>query len=229
MKHTVYICLASLLVSTLVTRADVSTFTVQAGIGIPDGGLAGVASQANVSGIGNGIGDLLLTLDISGTYNGDLYAYLSHNGNSVVLLNRVGNSPTDSLGYDDHGIRVTFQDGAPNIHNYRDTLGNPAGTLAPLTGTWGPDGRRLSPFNVNGTETPTTALSSFLGSDLNGDWTLFVADVDGGDLNTLNSWSLEFVAVPESQWWGAAGLLPLAIGAKRTLSLRRGARRNPSR
>lgn len=43
-------------------------------------------------------------------------------------------------------------------------------------------------------------LSGFSGLDPNGTWTLYVADVSGGDLHQLNSWGLDFanpVVVPE--------------------------------
>ena len=39
-------------------------------------------------------------------------------------------------------------------------------------------------------------LSSFTGG-ANGIWTLYLADVSGGDVNTLNSWTLDIAAVPE--------------------------------
>jgi hypothetical protein len=31
----------------------------------------------------------------------------------------------------------------------------------------------------------------------NGTWTLFVADVSGGSISTINGWSLEIIPVPE--------------------------------
>jgi len=177
--------------------------------GIPDGDLAGIGMQVIVSGQSGTIGDITLGLNISGSYNGDLYAYVEHDNEVAVLLNRVGTTPTDNLGYGDPGLNVTFQDGAPNIHTYQQVPGYTGGTL---TGTWGADGRAVSPLTVNGTEPVTETLSSFLGADANGAWTLFVADVNGGDLNNLVSWKVNVSMVPESGWFGF-GAAVLALSA----------------
>lgn len=53
-----------------------------------------------------------------------------------------------------------------------------------MTGTWQPDGRTNSPGSVLDSQPPDAFLSSFNGLDPNGDWTLFVADVSGGDTHT---------------------------------------------
>ena len=90
--------------------------------------------------------------------------------------------------------------GTPGLHTY---LGNGTGLL---TGTWHPDG---------------AGFNSFLGLNPNGDWRLFVADLNGGDLMTVNSWGLhlELSAVPEPSEWAAMsfGLLGLAWVAKRLM------------
>ena len=44
---------------------------------------------------------------------------------------------------------------------------------------------------------PTALLSSFNGLNANGNWTLYIADVSGGSVSTLTSWTLEIAAVPE--------------------------------
>jgi subtilisin-like proprotein convertase family protein len=171
---------------------------------IPDGDLSGLASTINLSGLSDPIGNLQVDMNISGTYNGDLYAYLTHGSGFVVLLNRVGSTASDNLGYGDGGMNVTFSASAPDIHDYRQTLfGNASTALSgPLTGTWGPDGRAVSPLSVTDADPRTSLLSSFQGQDANGQWTLFVADVSGGDLHQLNSWGLELNApsasVPDS-------------------------------
>jgi subtilisin-like proprotein convertase family protein len=209
MKRILYISLV--LGWALGTRAAMSV-NVPVGQVIPDGDPAGLASQVNVTGESGSIGDITIGLSISGTYNGDLYAYLEHGNGFAVLLNRAGVTTTDSLGYGDHGLNVTFQDGAPNIHTYQQTLGNPGTLLTPLTGVWGPDGRAVSPLSITGTEPVTATLSSFLGGDPNGEWTLFVADVNGGDLNQLVSWDLNVSVVPEPEVFGAvAGVLCLGV------------------
>jgi subtilisin-like proprotein convertase family protein len=67
-----------------------------------------------------------------------------------------------------------------------------------LTGTFQPDARNTSPLTVLANTGRTDFLSSFNGLDPNGDWTLFVADVSGGDTHTLVSWGLEATGpIPE--------------------------------
>ena len=60
---------------------------------IPDNNLNGWTSTetVNVPGTGlNQITGLSVSLNLSGGWNGDLYAYLVHDNQMVVLLNRVG-------------------------------------------------------------------------------------------------------------------------------------------
>jgi alpha-tubulin suppressor-like RCC1 family protein/subtilisin-like proprotein convertase family protein len=184
---------------------------------IPDGSLSGLASTINLSGLSAPVGNVEVELNISGTYNGDLYAYLTHGSGFTVLLNRVGRTATDGLGYADGGLNVTFADGATDIHAYRVSLfGNSSTALGgPLTGTWGPDGRAVSPTTVTDVDTRSALLSSFDGLDANGSWTLFVADVSGGDLNQLNSWTLDLncnsSSVPDGG--SIAGLLLTGMAA----------------
>ena len=46
----------------------------------------------------------------------------------------------------------------------------------------------------------------------NGNWTLYLADVSGGDVSTLNSWALEIAAVPEPPSWLEAAVAVLFLG-----------------
>src|ERR1017187_8224909 len=57
---------------------------------IPDGNASGSAGTATASGFLPTISDISVKLNISGGYNGDLYAYLSYGGVLLPLLNRVG-------------------------------------------------------------------------------------------------------------------------------------------
>src|SRR5262245_48613764 len=79
-------------------RADASitetfNFTVSSGV-IPDGNASGFADIRTISSSIPAIQSVSLSLNISGGFNGDLYAYVRHNdGVSTgfsVLLNRVG-------------------------------------------------------------------------------------------------------------------------------------------
>jgi hypothetical protein len=156
------------------------------------------------------IGHLAVTLNFAGPggFNGDLFVALSNDqGGYAVLLNRVGTTASNDLGYSDNGMNVTLDDSAPNdIHTYRRTFTGsdiiPLG--GSLGGTWAPDGRTTDPDSVVDTDKRTALLGAFNGENPNGKWTLIVADLDTGGVNHLRSWGLTIdpaaappVSVPE--------------------------------
>ncbi len=175
---------------------------------IPDGSPIGAFSTIAVSGAGQSLTDIKVTLDVSGGMNGDLYAYLSYGGSLVPLLNRVGvgtiNGGT-TFGSTGSGFTVTLASSGADVHWTSGTLSG---------GTYLADGRAIDPvsgavsFNADGTRNLNT---TFGGLDPNGTWTLFFADVSGGGgTATVNGWSLDITAVPEPAEWGllsAVGLL----------------------
>jgi len=174
------------------TTTSVTNFTV--GAAIPDASASGLASAQMVSSPITYLTNLKVTLKVTGTFNGDVYCFLSHNSGSSVLLNRVGRRADGGLGYRDNGFDVTFDDAAVNgdVHVYQLTLnGSNSPINAALTDTWAPDGRTSSPYSVLDTDSRTALLSSFQGTDPNGEWDLFIADAEGGDIATLESWGLE--------------------------------------
>jgi len=202
------------------TTATNSSFTSVNSL-IPDGNATGFTSATNWSGIAGTITGVTVSLDITGGFNGDLYAYLlSPTGQLVVLLNRSGISAGNAFGYSDAGMNITLNDGGSNLHYYQNVL-NPSG--AQLTGDWAPDGRNIAPNSTGATfdsTSPNTALSDFNNSTANGAWTLFVADLSNGGQATLVSWGLTVVTVPEPQTWallaGGVGIL-FAINRRRKL------------
>ncbi len=162
----------------------------------------GLSSAVSLSGEIGPIQNLRVSLNISGVPNGNLYAYLSHGSDLVVLLNRVGRTASDSAGYQDMGLNVAFEQNMADVHQYRPAGSGPL--LGPLTGAWGVDGRNVSPFTVTDASARTTYLSSFVGKDPNGEWFLFVANLgDGGAGAKLESWGLEmnYAPVPEAGTW----------------------------
>lgn len=164
---------------------------------IPDNDASGFASTVSLSSPGiTSIENLGVTLSIGGGFNGDLYAYLTHSSGFAVLLNRVGRTTANGLGYADSGFNLTLEDAAANgdIHSYQ-LLVNPGG--AALSGTWAPDARQIDPTAALDSSPRSAFLSSFNGLDPNGTWTLFVADVSPGGISTLDSWGLQVVGVPE--------------------------------
>ena len=164
---------------------------------ILDGNPNGVSSSITVSGADYSLTDIIVTLNVSGGYNGDLYAYLSYNGTLVTLLNRVGVGTInggDAFGSADSGFNnVTLNSSGSDVH--WASAGGGA-----LTGSYQADGRQISPsgsaasFNAAGT---VTLNGSFGGMNPNGVWTLHFADYSSGDTSTLQGWSLNITAVPE--------------------------------
>ncbi len=183
-------------------QADfVQSFNFSGGL-IPDGSEVGRAFTGSVSGMPGSITDVNVTLNLSGGWNGDLYAYLVYNSGFAVLLNRVGRETGNETGYGDAGMNVKLDDQATrsyDLHFYREQTGY-VSTDIQGGEAWKPDGRNISPLDTVGdfdTATRTALLSSFNGVNPNGNWTLFMADLSGGDQSTLTSWTLEIAAVPE--------------------------------
>jgi subtilisin-like proprotein convertase family protein len=189
-----------------------------AGGTIPDDSLSGNASTIAVSGLADVIKNVSVTLDITGGYNGDLYAYLAGpNAGFAVLLNRAGVNGGSAYGYGDTGFNVTLDDSAsnPDIHTYQ-TTGYP-GSLngsGQLTGTWGSDGESIDPqsapsaFNAG---SGSATLETFQNLNGNGTWTLFLADLASPNQSTIVSWTLDITTVPEpsSLALGALGIAAL--------------------
>jgi subtilisin-like proprotein convertase family protein len=206
------------------TRADIYSDGNVNGSGtslntvIPDGNPSGVFTALTVSGMANVLSDITVTLNISGGYNGDLYAYLSYNGSLVTLLNRVGVGTTnggDAFGSADSGFsNLTLGSTGSDVH--WASAGGGA-----LSGSYAADGRQISPlsapasFDAAGT---ATLNGSFGGMNPNGIWTLYLADVSGGATSTLMGWSLDIMAVPEPT---ILALAVFGIGLASVLGFRR--------
>jgi len=180
---------------TVVSGAQAVIYTTNwsVGVTVPDNNLSGWANSQLISVPAGTIdpGSLQVSLELTGGWNGDLYAYLANSsGGFCVLLDRVG-TPGATYGYGDAGMNVTFTSGATtNIHAY-------GGGFVP-NGSYLPDD--------SATTTASGSLSSFVNP--NGTWTLFVADLSGGGVSTVQSWGLQMdiVAVPEIESWIAAAL-----------------------
>ena len=204
-----------LLLTALASHADVTNLTasVTSNTPIPDANPVGITSTNVISGMSGVTTNITVNLDITGGFSGDLYAYLlSPTGTMVVLVNRTGVSSTSNLGYSDAGFNVTFDaTSANNIHFYQ-SLGGYPGDLngnGQLTGTWAADSRTIdslhsAPSAFDAAPTGNT-LANYYGSNPNGTWTLFVADLSGNGQSTLASWTLSVVTVPEPQTWTILG------------------------
>ncbi|MEY4387589.1 MAG: hypothetical protein RLY20_2872 [Verrucomicrobiota bacterium] len=195
MKH---ILSVGLLLAALSANATLYTTNWNSGFAnsgvVPDNSLSGWSDTRTVSAIPAGpFNSLAVDLTLTGGWNGDLYAYLVHSSGFSVLLDRVGTgvSGVSSFGYGDAGMNVTLAASGSSIHGYG---GNSTFTAAP-TGTWQAD-------------MTSGSLASFLSTNPNGTWSLFIADLSGGGVTTVQSWGLQMdiVAVPEVETWVAAAL-----------------------
>ena len=177
------------------TAAVTWTDTWNVATAIPDDNLVGYSDTRTPSfSPGMVISKVTVTLNFSGGWNGDLYAYLSNGSGFAVLLNRPGRAvDSDSdPGSGTEGMSVTFDDTALfDLHDQIDLLGGS------VTGNWQPDARNVDPLTVVTSDLRTAFLSSFNGQSATAPLTLFVSDVAAGEVSTLESWSMTVSAVPE--------------------------------
>lgn len=132
---------------------------------------------------------------------------------SAVLLNRVGITDTDPVGFGYDGWNITLRDQAPVGDPPVTDIHGASLVSGVLTGSFQPDGR------IGPTDTLRPALlSAFNGGSGNGDWRFNLGDLSAGGTMQLVSWSLTLVgedtvsAVPEASTW-AAGLAFAGAGA----------------
>src|SRR5207249_8392140 len=94
------------------TLTITTNFTI--GAAVPDASPSGVASARTVSTPIAYVTGLKVALNLTGSFNGDLYCMLTHSSGHAVLLNRVGRRADSDLGYSDAGFNITFDDSATN-------------------------------------------------------------------------------------------------------------------
>lgn len=214
--------LCGLMSAATFAQATLYTYDISGGnTAVPDGDPVGIWQSTVVSGIPDGginnstIGNVEISFQISGGYNGDLYGYLvlqSADGSTTtsILLNRVGTTASNPFGSAGSGLYNVVLTGyagggATDIHTAIATEGQP------LTGTYLADGRIVDPAMVTDQSARTAGLDVLNGHSANGTWTLFLADMTAGDQSTLVSWSLNITVIPEPVTWaliiyGGAGV-----------------------
>ncbi len=194
---------------------------------VPDNDPTGLQDTRALSGFTDVIESVEVRLTFTAApgdlaYNGDLYASLQHDTGFAVLLNRVGKTEANPLGYDNNGFDINFTLGGDDIHLYQDFDPGYDGQ-GRLVGTWGVDGRNVDPDIVLDTSPRTDMLASFTGLNPNGNWTIFVADMNPHGKATLDSWGLRVTVIPEP---GIAGLFLVtalsALGVRRIRRMKRG-------
>ena len=159
---------------------------------VPDNNYSGWTDTRTITDAPVGtVGSLAVNLTLTGGWNGDLYAYLvNNNGGFCVLLDQIG---TDPYGNSYAGMTVTL---TADPMFFGSNQGPIAGVNTLPSGVYEPD-------------VTSGAWSSLLnGPANNSTWTLFIADLSGGGVTTLQSWGLQMdiVAVPEVETWIAAAL-----------------------
>ena len=173
--------------------ATTQTYSQSVATQIPDGSASGLVSQIVIS-YSATISSIEIVLLTQNGWNGDLYAYLEHNGVISVLLNRPGRTSANPEGAASSGMNVTISDfSVGDIHT---SLSSGYGAIA--FGSFQPDGRAADPSVVTESSPRSLNLASFNGQTSAGDWILFVADLSSGDVATLVNWSLTVTTVPES-------------------------------
>ena len=195
-----------LLTATLLPAQTFTTnsYPLTPNTGIADGSPVGVMEQFNVSGVAGAITNVQVQLDITGGFNGDLYAYLvGPQGQLAVLLNRPGVTAGNPFGYGNGGFNITLDSSSANIHGYGASFST--NSFGQVTGTWGADGRNIDPQSAGSvfdSAATTSNLSLFQDGNANGMWTFFIADLSGGGgTANLNSVILTIMTVPEPQTW----------------------------
>lgn len=197
------------------------------GAAIPDGNPTGITfSHTTTTANMNNIGGVNVRLELSGGYNGDLYGYLVFQATdntittTALLLNRVGRTDAADFGYATAGMNVVLSSaGTLNIHDVSapdSTYGTPSTYYLADTRTTAPAG------DFTGATPAGSALSVFdtYAHNANGTWTLFLADLSGGDQSTLVHWGLDISVVPEPTTWALLGFGALLL-AGRVVGLRR--------
>ena len=147
---------------------------------VPNGNPLGVVFGGIVIDIpaGDTVSGLTLDLNISGGFNGNLYAYLeAPNGIMALVMNRPGVSGTDPFGATGAGMNITLQDGLAGHGSIQN---------------------ETSASVLSGSYNAASPLGTLNGSLADGTWDLYLADlVAGGGTSTVNSWTLNVTVVPE--------------------------------
>ena len=121
-----------------------------------------------------------VSLNISHTWVGDAKFTLTHQdtGSSLVLIDRPGHSPTaGGFGCSRDDFLVTLSD--EGLAAAEDQCSS------------------VPPAAISGVLTPTESLSTLVGEELSGTWTLLAEDLQAGDNGVINSWCLIPVQAPE--------------------------------
>jgi len=88
-----------------------------------------------------------------------------------------------------------------NVHDYQSSSPTFKGS-GQLAGTWLADGRNLDPQSAGlafSSTSPTLGLNNLIGTDPNGVWTFFIADLSPGGQSTVQNVIMNIMTLPEPQ------------------------------
>ncbi len=133
-----------------------------------------VSSTINVAGAGTQIMDVNLTTFITHTFASDLDITITSPAGTVVTLT------TDNGGGNDNVFNGTIWDDSAN----------PGGQVPYTTNNGLVSDHSYTNLVTATPLAPEEALAAFIGENPNGTWTLRISDDLGGDVGSLNSWTL---------------------------------------
>ena len=134
---------------------------------VPDNSAAGIDITLPVADTGT-LTSTMFSIVSDHTWPGDMIFTLTHNGTSVILMDRPG-VPTSTYGCGQDGVDAIFDDAS----------GTPVETECAAA----------SP-GIGGTLAPEQALSAFAGMPLSGDWVLNVSDNAAADTGDITQFCL---------------------------------------
>lgn len=169
----------------------VNQWSFAVGSTVPDNSGIGLTDRQEISTPLAYLTSVTVHLSMTGGWSGDMYAYIAHASGFSVLLNRPGRTASNSAGSGVTELMISLTDDSlADIHTALPASGSAAGFFQP-------DARSIDPDYALDSSPRTAFLASFNGLDPNGEWTLFVADLSGGDEMVLNGWGLSLQGVPE--------------------------------
>ncbi len=162
------------------TTSGTSTVSAASGtisLAIPDNNTTGVTSVLNIAGVPAGATVTNVSITFNATHTFDADLDISISGPNGVSIDL----SSDNGSLNDNYVNTVFSNSAVTAIT--------AGT-APFTGTFLPEGNLTNSFSIP-----------------NGAWTLKVVDDLGGDVGTVNNWSIVvtyIVPTPTITWYDAA-------------------------